>query len=89
MFSDKDPLVYNLSYHWRSELGTYYANTGEFVANKGAKIPKGYVDAMNAEVANRINYSRGVLTTDYFRHVFGDPEDVKAVHDAARKELKK
>ena len=89
VFSDKDPLVYNLSYHWRSELGTYYANTGEFVANKGAKIPEGYVDAMNAEVANRINYSRGVLTTDYFRHVFGNPEDVKAVHDAARKELKK
>ena len=37
----------------------------------------------NEDVANRINYCRGVLTTDYYRHVFGDPEDVNEVHDAA------
>jgi lipoteichoic acid synthase len=72
VFSDKPALVFNLSYDWKSELGTYYAGAQEFVPNDGAKIPKGYVEKTSADVANRINYCRGVLTTDYYRHVFGD-----------------
>ena len=76
VFSNKPALVFNLSYDWKSELGTYYANTQEFVPTKGAKIPKNYVETTSADVANRINYCRGVLTTDYYRHVFGDPEDL-------------
>lgn len=72
VFSDKPALVFNLSYDWKSELGTYYAGAQEFVPNDDVKIPKGYVEKTSADVANRINYCRGVLTTDYYRHVFGD-----------------
>ncbi|MBO7675504.1 MAG: LTA synthase family protein [Atopobiaceae bacterium] len=73
VFSNKPALVFDLSYDWKSDLGTYYANTQEFVPNEGAQIPQGYVEATCADVANRINYCRGVLTTDYYRLVFGDP----------------
>lgn len=83
VFSDKPPLVFNLEYDWKSDLGTYYASTGEFVANEGATIPEGYVETTCADVQNRISYCRGVLVSDYFRHVFGDPQDVQATHDAA------
>lgn len=75
VFSDKPALVFNLEYDWKSDLGTYYAGTGEFVPNEGATIPEGYVETTSADVANRVNYCRGVLTSDYYRHVFGDPED--------------
>ncbi|MBR3327047.1 MAG: LTA synthase family protein [Atopobiaceae bacterium] len=84
VFSNKEPLAFNLSYDWKSDLGTYYAGSGEFVPNDDAKkIPEDYVAQKNEDVANRINYCRGVLTTDYYRHVFGDPENVNKVHDAA------
>ena len=73
VFSEKPPLVFSLSYDWKSALGTYYAGSGEFVPNEGAQVPEGYVEATSADVANRINYCRGVLTTDYYRHLFGDP----------------
>jgi lipoteichoic acid synthase len=72
VFSNKTPLVFTLGYDWKTDLGTYYAGSGEFVPNEGATIPEGYVDAVNADVENRINYCRGVLTTDYYQHVFGD-----------------
>ena len=73
VFSDKPALVFTLSYDWKSDLGTYHASTGEFVPVEGATIPEGYVEATSADAANRISYCRGVLTTDYYRHVFGDP----------------
>ncbi len=71
VFSDKPALVFSLSYDWKSDLGTYYAGTGEFIPAEGAQVPEGYVQATSTDVANRINYCRGVLTTDYYAHIFG------------------
>ena len=80
---DTSGIAFNLNYDWRTSLGTYWAGSGTFVANEGADVPEGYVDAKNAEVANKIAYCHGVLTSDYYRHVFGEPQDVQAVHDKA------
>ena len=80
---DTSGIAFNLNYDWRTSLGTYWAGSGTFVANEGADCPEGYVDAKNAEVANKIAYCHGVLTSDYYRHVFGEPQDVQAVHDKA------
>ena len=79
-------IAFDLNYDWRTSLGTYWAGSGKFKPAKGAEIPEGYVDQHNAIVANKINYCHAVLTSDYYRHVFGDPEDVQAVHDKAAKE---
>ena len=78
-------LAFNLDYDWRTSLGTYWAGSGTFVANEGVEVPEGYVDAKNAEVANKISYCHGVLTSDYYRHVFGEPQNVQEVHDKAAK----
>ena len=82
-------LAFNLNYDWRTELGTYWAGSGSFAPVEGAEVPDGYVEAHNALVANKIAYCRGVLTTDYYRHVFGEPDDVAAVHDKAKAEREK
>lgn len=68
-------IAFNLNYDWRTSLGTYWAGSGTFEPTEGAEVPEGYVEAHNTEVANKIAYCHGVLTTDYYRHVFGDPED--------------
>ena len=64
-------IAFNLNYDWRTELGTYWAGTGEFVPVEGAEVPDGYVEAHNALVSNKISYCHGVLTSDYYRHIFG------------------
>jgi len=71
VFSDADPLVFFTTYDWKTDLGTYLAETSTFEANEGAEVPDGYVDKINAVVADKISYCLGVLDYDYYGHVFG------------------
>lgn len=68
VFSDAMPLVYYTNNAWRTELGTYIY--GIFTPVEGAEIPDGYVQAVTSIVKNKLSYSKGVLATDYYRHVF-------------------
>ena len=83
VFSGASPLVFDLSHDWRTDLGTYYAGSGTFVPNEGAEIPDGYVESMSTVVDGKISYCRGVVTTDYYGHVFGPAPDAATVHDEA------
>lgn len=71
VFSDASALVFNMSYDWKTEYGTYYASKGKFVPNDGVEIPDHYVDTMKAVVRNKVRYCKGVLDTDYFAYLFG------------------
>ena len=74
VLSDAMPLAFNLSYDWRTDLGTYYSSRAEFVPNDpDVEIPEGYVDAVRTIVSNRINFCRGVLNSNFYRYLFGDP----------------
>ncbi len=71
--SDAQPLIYTLGYDWKTDLGTYIAKTGTFVPKDASvEIPEGYVKAIKTIVKNKITYSKGVLNTDYFRHIYGE-----------------
>ena len=65
--SDADPLVFNLAYDWKSDLGTFLASTGKFTAAEGVTVPESYVKRMQSTVRNKVRYCKGVLDTDYFR----------------------
>ena len=74
VFSDAMPLYFNAGYDWRTDLGTYLSSRATFYPDDpDAEIPEGYVDTVRAIVANRINYCSGVLSSNYFRYLFGDP----------------
>ena len=74
VFSDAMPLYFNAGYDWRTDLGTYISGRATFYPNDpDAEIPEGYVEAVRAIVANRINYCSGVLSSNFFRYLFGDP----------------
>ncbi len=71
VFSDAAALVFNSSYDWKTEYGTYYASKGEFVPSVDAdKIPEDYVDTMKKIVRNKIRFCAGALDNDYFRYLF-------------------
>ena len=74
VLSDAMPLVFNAGHDWRTDLGTYISSRAEFTPNDpDAVIPDGYVDAVRTIVNNRINYCSGVLSSNFFCYLFGDP----------------
>lgn len=74
VFSDAMPLYFNAGYDWKTDLGTYLSSRATFYPDDpDAEIPEGYVEAVRTIVSNRINYCSGVLSSNYFRYLFGDP----------------
>ena len=72
VFSEADALVFNASYGWKTELGTYDSASGGFKkASEDTVIPEGYVEEIKTIVRNKMRYCTGVLETDYFRYLFG------------------
>lgn len=72
VLSDAEALVFFTNYDWKTDLGTYYAAQGKFVpVSQDTVIPEGYVSRIKGIVRNKISYCKGVLETDYFRHLFG------------------
>ncbi len=70
VFSEAEALVFNTSYDWKTDYGTYYAGKGKFVKKEGVTIPDGYVKNIQAIVRNKIQFCSMVLETDYFRYLF-------------------
>ncbi|MCR5177619.1 MAG: sulfatase-like hydrolase/transferase [Lachnospiraceae bacterium] len=72
IFSDKEAIIFDSGYDWKTDLGTYIASKNRFTpVSENAEIPDGYVERIRAEVKNRMNYCKGVLNCGYFDHVFG------------------
>ena len=72
IFSDKEAIIFDSGYDWKTDLGTYIASKNRFTpASEDVEIPDGYVERIRAEVKNRMNYCKGVLNCGYFDHVFG------------------
>lgn len=86
VFSEAQPVVFNLSYDWVSDLGTYFADSGTFIPHEGAVVPDGYVEATARSVENKVNFCAVLLEYDYYGHLFGAEGDVQAVHDAGRED---
>lgn len=70
VFSEAEPLVFNMEYDWKTLYGTY--ENGRFTPSSAElEIPEGYVKAVSAIVRNKIRYCKGVLDEDYFGYLFG------------------
>ena len=67
VFSDTEPLVLWPEYSWKTDKGTYEAESRTFTPAEGADVEDGYVDRINAIVSNKINYSREVQNMKYFQ----------------------
>ena len=73
--SDTDALIYNLSYDWKTDYGTYISYNGKFhPKDPDIELPEDYVKTISAIVRNKVSYSSGVLEYDYFRYLFGEEE---------------
>lgn len=56
---------------WKSDKGTYYASSRNFVPKDGVTIEDGYVDRINAVVANKAAISKNIILNNYYKKVLG------------------
>ena len=73
VFADTIPLVYNVNYEWKTNLGTY--TNGVFTPkDEETDIPEGYVDQIKTIVRNKMTFCELFNNTDYFAHIFGEKD---------------
>ncbi len=73
VFSGAEALVFNTSYSFKTNLGTYYSSTGTFFpVSEGYEIPEGYVNRIKSIIRNKLKYCTNAPQVDYLRHVFGE-----------------
>ena len=75
ILSDTPGLVIFSNYSFLTDLGAYNSTTDVFTMWDGSEPDLDYVAERVAEVQNRVAYSASILDNDYYRVVFGDPED--------------
>ena len=84
VFSDAEPVIFNISYDWVSDKGVYFADSNTFIPNPGVEVDPEYIEATSRMVENKVNFCAVLLEYDYYGHIFGDQGDVQEVHDAGR-----
>ena len=72
IFAPNEGLVFFTDRSWISDKGRYNAATGKFIPSTEEEIPEDYVKNMNSIVSSRINTSKLIMETDYYRIVLGN-----------------
>ncbi len=70
VLSDEEPIVLWGDYSWKTEKGYYDALSGTFTPNEGETADDAYMSRIKSAVKNKINFSKGVLATDYYGILF-------------------
>lgn len=66
------PLVVWTNYSWLTDKGSYDARTGKFTPKDGIEISDDYIKKIKSIVGNKINFSKSVITYDYYDVLFGN-----------------
>lgn len=72
VFSDAEPLVMWTNYTWLTDKGRYDARTSTFTPNEGVTVDDGYVKRITSIVGNKINFSKSVISLNYYNILFGN-----------------
>lgn len=72
IFAPNEGLVFFTDRSWISDKGRYNAANGVFTPSTEEEISPDYVKSMNSVVSSRINTSKLIMETDYYRRVFGN-----------------
>lgn len=71
VFSDAEAIVFDGGYDWKTELGTYIASKNKFTpVNDSVEIPEDYVKRISTIVKNKYSFCKGVLSDNYYGHVY-------------------
>ena len=69
VFSGESPLVLWPDFSWKTDKGSYDAQSGTFTPAEGADVDENYIARVKSIVRNKIDYSRQVQNLDYFNYL--------------------
>ncbi len=69
VFSDAEPLVLWNTYWWKTDKGSYNADTRTFTPADGVEVEEGYVDYVNGLVKDKITFSKAIQQYNYYTAV--------------------
>ena len=69
VFSGESPLVLWPDFSWKTDQGSYDAQSGTFTPAEGADVDENYIARVKSIVRNKIDYSRQVQNLDYFNYL--------------------
>lgn len=74
VFSDAEPLVIWADYSWKTDKASYNSSTGAYTVFSGYEdeVDEEYYERIRAIVSNKFAFSKNVLDTDYYYHIFGE-----------------
>ena len=72
VFADTEPLVFWNTFGWVTDRGRYDWQEQTFYPAEGFEDDPEYVGSINRTVANKLEMSRVVVETDYYRMLFGN-----------------
>jgi phosphoglycerol transferase MdoB-like AlkP superfamily enzyme len=73
VLADTMPLVFNVDFDWKTDLGTYIRGTF-YPKDEETEIPEDYVEQMRTLVRNKMTFCELFNDTDFFGHIFGEKE---------------
>lgn len=69
IFSSEDGLAFFKNRSWVTNKGTYYASNKKMVSSTGETISQEYINSINSKVSNRMNMSKLILSTNYYKYL--------------------
>lgn len=71
VFSEDEPLVYwSLTGSWKTDKGSYLADTGVFTPTEGVEVDEDYVVQIDTLVRNKRKFCKGVAYYDYYDYIW-------------------
>lgn len=68
IFSNTEGLAFFTNRSWVTNKGTYLASSKQMISND-TEIDQAYIDNINSIVANRINISKLIISTNYYQYL--------------------
>lgn len=70
ILSDSTGIAIMSDYSWVTEKGTYYSGSNTFVPKE--EVSEDYVSTVNQYINSRLNISKLIMETDYYRYLFSE-----------------
>ena len=88
VFSDAQPLVFNMEYDWKTDKGTYIYSTNSFIpVNDEEDADSAYIERMNVIVENKLHLCSLLLDNDYFGYLFGKSDTQMSEKEVEKRDM--
>ena len=88
VFSDAEPIVFNMEYDWKTDKGAYIYSEDRFIPSaEGIEVDEPYIDRITTIVGNKLHMCSLLLNNDYFGYLFGKNDTQKSEEEVEKLDM--